>query len=114
MYLTQLYNQIFPSLLHKSLGFYIWFYVEKEPDDIFSKGDILEIIGILNERDIEGLDELIIEIHSFPIADAVVVREAMRYRIDKLEGREDKHIIARNKAVDAVIECLQTFCNAMP
>lgn len=109
IYLTQLYNWLFPPLLHKLLKFYIWYFVEKEPEEIFSKNDILEIMNILIERDIKEFDELVTAIQSFPIADAVVVRKAILYRINKLENGEDGLIIIPNNDLDIVMECLQVL-----
>lgn len=113
MFLTELYNYVFPPLLHKSLTFYIWFFTEKEPTKIFSKNDILEIINILEERDIDGVDALANAVQSFPIPDAIVVKEAISYRISQMGGRDDKYLIAHNKAKDVVFECLKTFSKAM-
>lgn len=114
MFMTQLYNYIFPPVLHKALSFYIWYFVEKEPTQIFSKDDLLEIIDILNSLNITDLDSLVNEIQSFPIPDAVAVREAIRYKIDILDEVQEKHIIAPSKPFDAIIDCLKTFAKAMP
>lgn len=53
MFLTEIYNYVFPPLLQKSLDFYKWFYTTKEPTQIFSRNDITDVIEMLKGSDMD-------------------------------------------------------------
>lgn len=105
-YLSRIYSWLFPPLLDKALKFYIWYWVEKEHTKIFTANDIKEILAKLDQEKPRGIDSLVTAVQRLRIADGIAVREAIRWRLNHLDGRTDKKLIAPNDAYRAVRDCL--------
>lgn len=109
LFLTKIYNWLFPPLLDKALGFYLWYWVEKEHQKIFTSKDIKEILANLDQKKPRSIDSLVDAVQRLRIADGIAVREAIRWRLNHLDGRTDKKLIAPNDAYRAVRDCMMVL-----
>jgi len=74
---------------------------------------ITEVLGLLDQGKPGNIDSLATAVQRLCIADGIVVREAIRWRLSHLGGRTDKKLIAPNDAYRAVRECMMAFGDAM-
>jgi len=113
IFLSTIYNTLFPSLLDKALDFYVWFFTKKEPTRIFTVNDIEDVLSYLHEnkpRDIGHLAEIV---QRMPIPDGIVVREAIRLRLNHLDTRNGMMRITTSRAYPIVKDCLSGLADAM-
>lgn len=112
-FLSIIYSWLFPPLLEKSLNFYIWFFMEKEPTTIFTTENLVYVLSVLDREKPADIDSLATLVQRQTIPDGIAVREAIRRRLNHLGGRTDKRLLAPNDACGAVRECLLSMVDAM-
>ena len=107
--LFHVYRRLFSPLLEKSLDFYKWFYTHREPTCIYDSHDIDEVLNLLRSGKPADIDSLAELLSGFCIADAIVVKDAIQWRLNRLGEQTDTMQIARNDFVEVVIQCIERF-----
>ena len=113
VFLSRIESYLFSSLLQKALNFYVWFYTTQEPCRIFTLGEIRDILAKMEQEKPRGIDSLEAFVGRLHIIDGVALREAIRWRLNRLGGRTDMSLLAPNDPVRAVRDCLTCFADAI-
>jgi len=103
------YRRLFSPLLEKSLDFYKWFHTCREPTCIYDRHDVDDVLNRFRSGKPADIDSLAELISGFCIVDAIVVKDAIQWRLNRLGEQTDMMQIARNDFVEVVIQCIERF-----
>jgi len=113
IHLTKIYNWLFPPLLDKALNFYMWFFTEREPESILSLESLEYVLSKMDQEKPCDIDSLVEFVQRQTIPDGIVVREAIRFQLNRLETQNGIVRITKNGAPAILKDCMMAFAESL-